>query len=113
MDKSVEGLNNLLETRLISLEFVLKNDAQLTDLASRPAPPRARPSPAPSVAPSVSSSSSSASASSSSSSAPASRKVVIEDEDFEIEEEDDGKEEAIDFSALTTKALIFFINLNS
>ena len=103
VDKSVEGLNNLLETRLISLEFVLKNDAQLTDLASRPAPPRARPSPAPSVAPSVSSSSSSASASSSSSSAPASRKVVIEDEDFEIEEEDDGKEEAIDFSALTTK----------
>ena len=36
VDKSVESLNNLLETRLVSLEFVLKNDAQLTDIASRP-----------------------------------------------------------------------------
>jgi hypothetical protein len=36
VDKSVEGLNSLLETRLASLEFVLKNDAQLTNMAMRP-----------------------------------------------------------------------------
>lgn len=35
VDKSVEGLNNMLESRLASLEFVLKNDIQLKDLAER------------------------------------------------------------------------------
>lgn len=105
VDKSVEGLNNLLETRLISLEFVLKNDAQLTDLASRPRRRVVFPAPRPLPAPSVSSSSSSASASSSSSSAP--RKMVIEDDIVIEDEAEDGKAEAedeIDFLSLTTKA---------
>ena len=36
VDKSVEGLNTALETRLASLEFVLKNDKQLNNTITRP-----------------------------------------------------------------------------
>ncbi len=37
VDKTVEALNNALETRLANLEFVLKNDAQLREVVVRPA----------------------------------------------------------------------------
>lgn len=43
VDKTVEALNNALETRLANLEFVLKNDAQLGAMARmRPPPARRR-----------------------------------------------------------------------